>query len=214
MKNGFIMRAPTVDGSWFSFYIEDCPSKLSEETFVLLNKPGTPIMYCDVFRGDAETGLFEGDIILCEGRDWLICYDRGFYAINRDYQIKYLFQLKDWRHLGVADHDMHFPIKYARRKHHLFCHLGGVFSLWGIQDCTDEGVLLTDRTVVKSSDIHQEVCATWNKRRMYLGYIYDNKVLELNGGRLSYSVDNKCYDIFTGGELIGYIRRSDGREGV
>ena len=67
------------------FTLEDGPCPVDEEHFVLLNRPGTPILsYATVLRGMDIPGVFEGDIISFEGTDYIVKYQRGFNAISID----------------------------------------------------------------------------------------------------------------------------------
>lgn len=68
-----------------SFTLEDGLCPIDEEHFVLLNRPGSPILrYDTVLRGMDINGIFEGDIVNYEGTDYMIKYQRGFNAISLD----------------------------------------------------------------------------------------------------------------------------------
>lgn len=206
MQNYFLLRAPTVDGSWYSFDIGDGPMRLTDNTFVLLRRQPSPVMYCDVFRGDRETELFEGDVIFCDNCSWLVNYDRGFYAINEAYETKYLYELKDWKHIGVCGHDTTFPVPYSRRIHHKFCSTDVVFNMYDVQAVTDDGIeVIRYKSPITFANIHQECGAKFHNEKMYLGYAYGGNVVNLYGGRLGYEKDGKYYDMIKGGELVGYI---------
>lgn len=206
MKNSFKMRAPTVNGEWYSFTVGDCPMKLTDNTFILLGKQNSPVMYCDVYRGDEESGLFEGDVVWCDDKSWLVCYDRGFYAINKDYEVRYLYTLYDAKYIGVVDHDLVFPIPYSRRVHHKFSYKDVVFNLWDFKAIEDDGIHIHRyRKALKAEDIHQEAGIRIDNRKAYLGYKYNDRVLVMKGGRLVYEDDSDLIDIATGGRLHGYI---------
>lgn len=211
MKNFFLLRAPTVDGKWQSFYISDCPCMISEKHFCLLGKPGSAIMYRDVYRGDDEYNLFDGDVIFMEGREWLICYERGFYAINTSNEKKFLYELKDYKYVGVQGFDTEIAVATTHKKNHLFCAPKIVFSLWGLSDIQD-GMLYTPMgsKPIAICDVHQECCASYNGVKMYLGLTYGSHIAEMHGGRLTYREGDKYIDFITGGELIGYTPKSDG----
>lgn len=210
MQNDLILRAPTVNGDWNSFEIGDGPTRLTENTFILLGKPNTPVMYCDVYRGDRESGLFEEDIVFFDDKSWLVCYDRGFYAINADYESRYLYTMKDCQYMGVCGHDLDFPVKYYRRLHHKFSSYDVVFNLWDVQAVVEGGLeVARHKKPIPLADIHQECCARNNNRAMYFGYVYEGHTVNLYGGRIAYEEEGKYYDITTGGELIGYIPPTD-----
>lgn len=212
MKNSFCLRAPTVKGGWCEFEIKDCPVKLTDETFLLVNKPGSPVMYADIYRGDWETGLYEGDLIFFDGCTWLVNYDRGFYAINEAREKKFLYQLPEWKYIGVSGIDVDFPVKFSRRKKHALCCSDLIFSIWNFQNATDTGFrIMRYASIVPFDEVHQECCVKINGRRAFLGNRYDNHIIQLYGGRLGYKDGNKYYDVTTGGELVGYIPKPDRR---
>ena len=210
MQNDLILRAPTVNGTWHSFEIGDGPTRLTESTFILLGKENTPVMYCDVYRGDRESGLFEADVVFFDDKSWLVCYDRGFYAINEDYEVRYLYTMSGCQHMGVCGHDLEFPVSFHRKVHHKFCSAGVVFNLWDVQEVTEQGLeVARHKKTVPLSDVHQECCARFHKSVMYFGYEYGGHRIGLYGGRIAYVENGKCYDMTTGGELYGYIPATD-----
>lgn len=206
MKNSFVMRAPTVSGDWYNFTVGDCPILLTDNTFILVGKPNSPVMYCDVYRGEEESGLFEGDVVYCDDTSWLVCYDRGFYAINKDYAVRYLYTMHDFRVIGVSGHDVDFPVPYSRRLHHKFSYKDVVFNLWDFKSCEKDGIHIRRYAkALAAEDIHQEAGVRINNRKAYLGYKYNGNILVMRGGRLVYEDDTDFIDIATGGKLDGYI---------
>ncbi len=108
MQNYFQMKARTTKGDWYEFSIHNVPVHISPKEIVLLDVPNSPILNSSlVRRGDKESGLFEGDVIEYEGQRWLVCYERGFYAINEDCVIQYLYTFtKPWTMLGLKGFDV------------------------------------------------------------------------------------------------------------
>ena len=67
-----------------------------------MNRENSPILDLNnIRRGDPETGLYEGDVIEHDGDLWLICYERGFYAINQAYVIKYFENIDSFEYKGT-----------------------------------------------------------------------------------------------------------------
>jgi hypothetical protein len=186
--------------------MEDIPTPFNTKEFALLRRPNTPRLLIDsIRRGDEESGLFEGDIISMNGEDWLICYERGFYAINKDYIIRYLYTLSDYKYLGTC-FDIKSPIPINFRSRHRFIYKDLIFRINDIVGAYDDKLLLRPVSKpVNVAEVHQECCITYNKQRIYLNDSIDDGIVELHGGRVTLNKDNNLIDLATGGSLDGYI---------
>lgn len=203
--NCFIMKALTLDNDWFEFTIKDIPTLFNSNEFVLLNRPNTPKMLVNsIRRGDAESGLYEGDVIVEDGIQWLICYERGFYAINTDFVIKYLYKLNDYEVIGDCKTvDTKIPIVFRQR--YLFKYNEKIFRLQDIVGAYQDKFLLRSvSNPVPPEDVKQECCITYNGVRVYLGDVFDGYTVELHGGRITLCKDGEIQDLITGGALDGY----------
>ena len=208
----YIMKALTHDKSWFEFTMEDLPMLHTTDEFVLLGKPNSPIMYANsIRRGDYESRLYEGDVIEMDGHNWVICYERGFYAINHDYVVRYLYQLSDYKFIGTCSEiETGIPINFRTR--HLFTYKHSIFRLDGITGAYKGKLILRSISgLVNAEDIRQECCIKYKDSRVYLGDTIDGGVVELHGGRVTLNKGGKLIDMATGGELNGYITESAGR---
>ena len=198
----FAMTALSLSGQWTPFEIEDVPVTFTEDEFALLKRPGSPrLLLKTIRRGERETGLYEGDIIEADGDRWLVCYERGFYAINTDYVIKYLNQFDSFKLLGTL-HDTSFPIPMTERAKHLFRYKDYIFRINDIIGVYLDGMIL--RCVSKQipfDEIHQECCITYNKERVYLDDVFDKGKVCLYHGRVAFEKDGTYTDLATGGIL-------------
>lgn len=208
----FMMKALTRDGDWYSFTLHDIPTTFNDEEFVLLNKPGSPrLQLKSIKRGDPETGLFEGDIISMNGYLWVVCYERGFYAINEDYVTQHLYLLKDYTLIGDY-FTRGFPVSINTRNKHLFKYNNVIFRVEDIVGAykADSIILRTCKLPVPVCDIQQESCMTLKGKRLFLGDTYEGATVELYGGRIAVCKNGEYIDVATGGILNGYISRITG----
>lgn len=197
------MKARTTDGSWYPFSICDIPAVINNKHFVLLNKPNSPIL-CrgKIIRGEETTELFEGDLILMDDKTYMVCYERGFYAINNDYVIKYLFDLHDYTVIGNCfDDGFDVPIKL--RDKHLFKYQGDLFRFEDIVGKTNDGELIIRKfkSPLKIEDIRQECCIAKFKTRLYLGDKLNGGTIFMNKGRVVLDTDPNT-DLATGGKIL------------
>ena len=204
----FIMRALSRDNKWYEFKIEDAPTLIDDDWFILANKEFSYTCNLNTIRrGVEEYDVFEGDIILdSEGDKWLVCYERGFYCINENYNIKYLYQFNNIKVVGDIDRGEYFPISINFRVKHLFKYGKIIFRINDICGAYKKDMLI--RSVgkpVKPSDVKQECCCVHNGTRIYLGDKCEHGVINLYGGRIAVPTDNGYLDITTGGLMNGYF---------
>lgn len=201
----FAMKALTLDREWFEFTLADIPTTFNDAEFVLFNKPNTPrLLLKGIRRGDPESGLYEGDIIHCDGVDWVICYQRGFYAINSEYTVRYLYQLKKYTIVGTHPR-VQSPVPMAFKSKYLFTYNGTIFRINDIIGGYKGNLILrTCSKPVPADKVNQECCIVYKGRKIYLSDIIDGEPVRLLGGRLTHKVDGNIIDIATGGKLYEY----------
>lgn len=198
----YIMKALTLNDEWFTFDMCDLPTVYAPNEFALLGKPNTPrLLLKTVRRGDRCTNLFEGDIISMEDDLWVICYERGFYAINSNYVIRYLNTLTEFEVVGDCTF-MKSPVPINFREKHLFKYKDVIFRLNDIIGAYKGKLLLRSvSNPVDVNDINQECCLAHNGSRVFLGDIIDNEKVVLRYGRVCTVKDKKFTDITTGGVI-------------
>lgn len=198
----YIMKARTLNDDWFTFDIYDLPTLYSPNEFALLGKPNTPrLLLKSIRRGDRDTNLFEGDIISMENDLWVICYERGFYAINTNYVVRYLNTLCNFKVVGDCT-CMQSPVPINFREKHLFKYKDIIFRLNDIIGAYKGKLLLRSvSNPVDVDDVNQECCLAYNGSRIFLGDTINNERVILKYGRVGTVKDNKFIDIATGGVI-------------
>lgn len=216
MHKNFKLKARTTDGSWYQFDIRDVPVLIGTDKAVLMGRPQSPIIDTSVIlRGDRESGLFEGDVFISGGERWLVCYERGFYAINEQYLTKYLYNFDNIEYVGVSEFDLEFPIQYKRRKQHLFKCGEVQFFISQIVMVEDSNMVVRiKRLRFPREDIKQECCMSLEDTKLYLGDSINGSVVQLRGGRVCIETENGFLDLATGGILDGYIPKDVRRNRV
>ena len=206
----FMMKALTAKNEWYTFTIADIPTPFSETEFALLGQPGSPrLQLKTIKRGDSETGLFDGDVILMAGEEWLVSYERGFYIINALYETKFLYEVTDFSVLGSCYTDRDFPIKPKLCIKNLFKFKDKVFRIVDIVGThTGDSLILRcygSPVLIGVDDVQQECGMSRNKTRLYLGDELDGGIVELYGGRICLFANGVYTDLTTGGIVDGCI---------
>lgn len=193
----FMMKTLTVNNVWFPFSLHDIPCRIDENTFALLNRPFSPLLQLDkIRRGDYESGYYEGDIIDVNGVRNIICYKRGFYAINEEYQVTNLYQLPPaTKYLDQYDGE-NFSITVPFRHKQLYTYNGVQFRLDDIVGKFEDKILVRMfDSPIPPGEIKQECCMSYNDKRLYLGDDIEGKPAELHGGRVTIVKDDGVYDL-------------------
>lgn len=197
------MKALTLKNEWYQFTINDVPTRLTNTEFVLLNKANSPCLQLgNIRRGDPYTGLTEGDLILHEGDEWLVSYERGFYAINRNYINKPLYSIKNYDLIGDC-YTKEFPLSILKRSKHLFKYKSTIFRMEDIIGIDSKGGLIL-RCLNHPIDvcaIGQEAGIVVDGTRKYFGEKTKEGTIRLYKGRIAYEKNNKFTDAVTGGLL-------------
>lgn len=203
----FLLRARTVvnDSKWFNFTLADIPTKYDTEHIALLNNIGSPLLQLDtVVRGENNTKLYEGDIIEDEGMRYVICYERGFYAITEDYIAKNLYQLKEPKVVGDYWIDG-FPIQIRVRKKQMYKYkdinfkITDIIAHWG-----NKIIIRAHKDPIDPVECRQECCLSYDNKKVYMGDMIKNHEVENVFGRICYKDDVGYYDLGFGGYLNDY----------
>lgn len=204
MKN-FILRASTLTNEFLTFTLNDIPLRYDDTHLALIAKPGTPLLDAtSIVRGDPETNLFEGDIVSSDNHTYVICYERGFYAIDSDHAVRYLYTLNSPKVIGNYWTDG-FPVKVTKSKRQLFKYEDKIFRIMDIIGDYGSHILIRSNTnPIDPNLCKQEACLSYNKTRVFLGDTIEDSVVELTGGRICINKDGKYYDLSTKHYLEDY----------
>lgn len=189
--NCFTLKAISTENKWVEFSMSDIPTPISEDKFVLMKRPNSPILNLEgIRRGDPDTGLFEGDIIEQDSELYLICYERGFYAINGDYVVCLFDKLQNYKLVGdTSTMDINIPISY--KKTLLFKYKNTIFKINDIVGASNNGMLINSLAeVIRPELVRQDCCLLYNKQRMYLGDTIEGLPLQLVKGQLKVKTSN------------------------
>lgn len=182
--------------------MKDIPVMMFEDKFVLMNKPGSPILRADtIMRGEPFYNVYEGDVIEADGDIWLVCYERGFYAINENYVIRFLYKFNDIKFIDRHDNVTGLPTVTFKKKF-LFKIKDQVFVLNDIVGAySGDCIFRTYSEPVKVETIQQDCGLRYNGNLMFLGDTVDGSTVELYGGRVVIHKDGQKLDLSSGGFL-------------
>ena len=188
--NCLMLKAISTNQEWVTFTISDVPTPIQDGLFVLLMRPNSPILKLDsIRRGDEDTMLFEGDVIEEDNTRYLICYERGFYAIDSDYIVRSLDSFKEIKIVGNVDTvDIGVPISF--KKTLLFKYKNCIFKINDIIGGTKDGIFINSLAEEIPFDrIQQDCCLSIAKKRVFLGDKFEDNTLTMSHGQFRWKTN-------------------------
>lgn len=183
--NCFTLKSILADGRQVIFTLKDLPVAIDNSHFILMNRKNSPILDLhSIRRGDPESGLFEGDVVVHNGDKWLVCYERGFYVINSAYIIKHFKDIPGYEYIGLRE-NLNIDILIKLKRTHMFRYKTVTFYLQDIRAAVNNKLILSMFTdPISPDDICQECSFTYEKHKVFLGDRVGNDVIHLEKGRL------------------------------
>lgn len=179
------------------FTLGDGPCRIDDNYFILTERPGSPLLRYDmILRGMDIPGIFEGDILLDNGKEFVIQYQRGFMAVSKDKEQKSLSSIPNIQVVSniYKRNDFVIPkllaMMYKIRESDLFeldCILG-----------VNEGNLILnykEGMLVPEHEIKQYAGITYLGNSMYFGDEINGNKLMLRQGRCAILDGDKYLDI-------------------
>lgn len=188
--NCFMLKAISTNQEWVTFTMSDVPTPIQDGLFVLLMRPNSPILKLDsIRRGDFDTKLFEGDVVEEGEKRYLICYERGFYAIDSDYIVKSLDSFEEAKIVGDFDSaDIGVPISF--KKTLLFKYKNCIFKINDIIGGTENGIFINSLAEEIPFDrIQQDCCLSIAKKRVFLGDKFEDNTLAISYGQFRWKTN-------------------------
>lgn len=199
MKNlSMRMKTLTCDGEPYHFSLQDIPVLINRDEFVLLNKPGSPrLNMWQIRRGDEEYDLYDGDLISMHGDTWVVCYERGFYAINEAREIKYLDQLRNYEFLS-GSWDVPTPVPVEYKKKHKFKYKDFIFGIDNIVGMHEGKIMIrTFDYPIDAAEVQQECSLSYGDEKLYFGDMVQGCTVELYKGRVAICKNGDYIDLAT-----------------
>lgn len=174
------LMALTVSGDLFPFSLRDGPCPLSEETFFLSNRPGTPILrYSVILRNMPNTNIYDGDIIEYRSKEYIVKYHRGFNCIANDGEVinlpetNYTIKGNIYKNNEMAK----VPLPKYKIGKNYYC---TIRKFYGANKA--KGILVNDRNIGYAAfkDIFQYAGISNNKQKLY----FTKNEVELVKGRI------------------------------
>ena len=198
------MRALSPTGIWIDFILSDGMCPVNNELFILPKRPGTPFLrYDTILRGMDIPNLFEGDILLSNEKQYVICYKSGFYAlpIKRDSPCILLSELTNYKRISniykrpdvLIDRPSKLNLKYHDT----------IFTYAEIFDVVNNNfhVNAYNGMLIPINATQQDARITYEGRHLYFGDFVEDGEVVLRKGVCALRKNMRYYSIKTKGEI-------------
>ena len=170
------------------FTLNDGPCALNATHFILMARPGTPILcYDSIYRRLPDSNICEGSIIEKDGEEYIVKYHRGFNAISKSKKIIEVItpDLKVKGHVNIIQSDF-APIKGSLPKYEIQGQYLTFKSFYGVlKKC----LLVRNKhiNIVKFCYINQYAGISYEGNKAYFGTKNsDGDLLTLVDGKPKY----------------------------
>lgn len=201
------LRARTLaTKEWFQFSIADIPVTIDTNgTLILLAKPNSPKLSGDeIHYGDPQYGVFEGDVIQANGVEYLVRYNCGFSAINKERVSTELYKFSSYKIVGDYV-DLGMQEFFRVNKVHQYAVGSFVFPLTDILCGNEKSLFVNGKSdLIELKDIRQSCRYHHDGKKLYFGDLINNCKVELIGGRIAINTVDGPYDIYRKEILDGY----------
>ena len=194
--NSYNMRAFTREGDLYTFSVRDVPMHISDKEFVLALKRDSPILKSDVIMRGTDVGdLFEGDIVESDGIKYVVQYMRGFRLCSANNDIKFLYELKNYKVVGnIFTED--FPRRVPLRKKLCFRYRNSRVKLDDITGVYKGYAIVRGITSkLDPCELQQDAGLTYKGNTIFFGDIVDGQIVYMYYGRPVIKTPNGIYDI-------------------
>lgn len=194
------LRALSKDGKEVvSFTLADGPCKLDTDTFILTERPNTPILRTEtILRGSDIEGLFEGDILEHKGYLYIIQYHRGLAGLSKE---KGLLQLSEFESLKPVSSVYERP-EYVIPKKATYTYKYGnlLFPLDDVIGVDNNRLVLQAKSgeLADLSKVQQYAGIRYNGSYKYFGDEIEGSPLIMKNGRCCVYKHNTYIDISKG----------------
>lgn len=199
------LSAKDTHGHYHQFSLADVPVLIDEASFVLMAKPGSPILLLEslVCGSDIED-IYEGSIVSdSEGNEYVMSFKRGFAAMNSNREVKKLSEIDGLtvckRRLDVS-HSSNFLLCRQRL---LYLYDGIQFQFKDfIGIVNGMPVIKESYTPIDISRVKQYSGLSYNNQRVYLGDEIQGGIATMHKGRICLYKDGKYIDLTDGMEVV------------
>lgn len=162
-----------------TFSLRDGPLPITNSLFVLSARPGAPILRSKhIVKASDIPGISQGTIIRSEGKFYIVEYEKGFYAYDKNkvkYRLSNLKSIEIVSHVYLEKDDC--KLKYYRPLIKVKDKIYLISSIYGI---LDDKLLIKENNdvLIDYDEVHECAHINYNNRKLFFGE-------DLNGSKVT-----------------------------
>lgn len=198
LKTTTNLRARDARGHYHEFTLNDVPVLVDESSFVLMAKPGSPILLMESLTSGADIkGVYEGTVIADEnGAEYVMSYKRGFAAMDSNRNVKKLSDLSSYK-VCRRKVDIHKVSKAVLcRQRLLYLYHGIQFQFRDFVGIVNGMPIIKESyTPIDIDQVQQYSGLSYEGIRIYLGDSLNGGIVQMYKGRVCLLKDGKYLDL-------------------
>lgn len=192
------LKAFDLCGQPYEFTLKDAPVEIGDNRIILTNKHHSPILRRDKILMGSDIGIYLGDVIEDElGERYVMIYNSGFQAINiKSHTSKMLYDIYGhkvvsdvWKEGIENDYLIRAKIKFK-------CGEDSRFQISNVLGVYENQLIVSGiKNLVDFDNVRQDLIATRNKHKFFLGEKYKGRTVYMCYGRICISTEFGAYDV-------------------
>lgn len=192
--NTLSLQALTSDGKACRFSVCDVPVVIDDEQFVLMARPGSPILLTHSIVSCTDIpNISEGTVLTdSSGKEYTVSFKRGFAAMDKQRNVVKINEIGEYRVTNTVSLS---SISTCRQR--LIYKYGDIqFQLKDFVGIIDgKAVIKENYTAIDVSEIQQYAGLTYMGKNVFLGDMIDGNKVTMHAGRICIDYEEYFIDL-------------------
>lgn len=183
MTNTMSLKAQTLNGKAYEFSVYDVPVVIDDEQFILMAKPGSPILLTGTIVSCSDVpNVCEGSILTDRnGVSYVVSFKRGFAAMDAQRNVYKICDIDGLTVTGLMDLS---SISLCRQRLIYKCG-NNQFQLKDFIGISKGNVIIKEGYAsIDISEIQQYAGLTYDGKNVFFGDIIDGSTVVMHAGRV------------------------------
>lgn len=181
--NTLSLQTLTAKGEFCEFSVHDVPVAVDDEQFVLMAKPGSPILLNKFIVSCTDIpNVHEGTVLVdAKGKEYVVSFKRGFAAMDAERNVIKINEIGDYI---ITDTVSLSSISTCRQRL-IYKYKDMQFQLKDFVGLSDgKAIIKENYTPIDLNEIQQYAGLTYNSKSVFLGDSIDGNIVVMHMGRI------------------------------
>lgn len=181
--NTLSLQTLTAKGESCEFSVHDVPVTIDDEQFVLMAKPGSPIMLNKFIVSCTDMpNVHEGTILMdSKGKEYIVSFKRGFAAMDAQRNVIKISDIGDY----TVTNSVSLSSISTCRQRLIYKYKDIQFQLKDFVGLSDgKAIIKENYTPIVLDEVQQYAGLTYNNKSVFLGDVIDGHKVVMHMGRI------------------------------